>query len=271
MKKVLLSVALLFTSSVANAAGLYLSAGYGVGDPDMSYSTTTCASDDVNCYGDAITLLPGWPAGTPNAQGYEASAWAAGLKEEYFYNTEDTSTTSFAIGWAIPKNPFRFEAEYQKTKFKSPNYVMRINDPNGKWCESGSDVCVSTPYYDFDVNFYQPTDISVDSYMANVYFEIPGLGALDPYIGYGIGMSKVDFTFYDAAGQSITGGSDGNVSSHQFIAGLEYRLTDTPFIIGAEYRQFKVDFDERDDKVPYELEHNYFMLKLKYDFVSDVF
>ena len=79
----------LFTSSVANAAGLYLSAGYGVGDPDMSYSTTTCASDDVNCYGDAITLLPGWPAGTPNAQGYEASAWAAGLKEEYFYNTED--------------------------------------------------------------------------------------------------------------------------------------------------------------------------------------
>ena len=172
MKKVLLSVALLFTSSVANAAGLYLSAGYGVGDPDMSYSTTTCASDDVNCYGDAITLLPGWPGGTPNAQGYEASAWAAGLKEEYFYNTEDTSTTSFAIGWAIPKNPFRFEAEYQKTKFKSPNYVMRINDPNGKWCESGGGVCVSTPYYDFDVNFYQPTDINVSSYMANVYFDI---------------------------------------------------------------------------------------------------
>ena len=31
----------------------------------------------------------------------------------------------------------------------------------------------------------------------------------------------------------------------------------------------KVDFDERDDKVPYELEHKYVMFKLRYDFISE--
>ena len=326
MRKALLGLALVLGTSNANAAGLYLSAGYGQADPDMVYTTTTnCSnpSDGVSCssagnlgYNSSLLDLAGFPNGYKLADynattkiGYQAADWDAGLKEKYDYDTKNSTTMSFAVGWDISQNPFRFELEYQKTKFKSPGYAWNIYDPNGNYyaamyqtdatggfnqCLNG--ICInptdtySASVYNFDVSFYQDMTASVDAFMANVFFEIPGLGPVDPYIGFGYGKAKVNFDFtnpkyveQDTDGDGIadtvtfvgteksSGGSDGYVNAKQFIIGVEYRFDETPFIAGIEYRQFKVDFDERDEKDPYNLEHKYVMFKLRYDFISDEF
>ena len=51
-------------------------------------------------------------------------------------------------------------------------------------------------YLDFEASFYKDMDASVDSYMGNVYFEIPGFGSIDPYIGYGFGFSRLNYDLY---------------------------------------------------------------------------
>ena len=316
MKRVLLGLALVLGASSANAAGLYLSAGYGKANPDLSYTgKTKCSnpSDSFSCpkggegYDESYYDLAGFPNGSKLADynsskklGYQAADWNSGLSEKYDYNTTGSSTMAVAVGWDISQNPFRFELEYQKTKFKSPGYKWSVNDPEGYYlagkyqedltssdtgftgnCVRG--VCVdpadalATKSYDFDVSFYEDMTASVTSFMANAYFEIPGLGPVDPYIGLGIGKAKVDFDFVvptdDGKGnittETVSGGSDGNVNAKQLILGIEYRFEESPLIAGIEYRQFKVDFDERDDKDPYSLEHKYVMFKLRYDFISD--
>ena len=287
MKKIIFSLALLCYATSVEAAGLYLSAGYGKKAPDYSAKLYSCSSNGENtflngCYGADAINLPGWPNGTNkvqiNGQEYEAADWPEGLNETWDYNTSGGKTMAFAIGWAIPQNPFRFEFEYQKMDFSSDGYVMSIHDPNGAWClVSSIDAAgncpdyIDTSRYDFDISFYNPgMSADVKTYFANVYFEIPGFGPIDPYIGYGFGQSKVDFTLYDGVG-FVSGGSDGNVSAQQFMAGVEYRISETPFILGVEYRQFKTDFNERDDHVYHELEHKYVMFKLRYDFISNSF
>ena len=337
MKKVLLGLALVLGASSANAAGLYLSAGYGKADPDLKYSTKTvctnpndpesCVSGGSETYGNGLLDLPGFPNGKVLGEynatskiGLQASDWDAGLNEEYDYETKSSGTTAFAVGWDISQNPFRFELEYQRTKFKSPGYKWRVNDPQGRYfygtyandpttengyedgiytdsagqvipnCVNG--ICLNfgkyldTTSYDFDINFYNDMESTVDAYMGNIYFEIPGFGPIDPYIGYGYGKAKVNFDFmvptYGVDNQgnltdqivsmnAVSGGSDGYVNAKQLILGVEYRFDETPFIAGIEYRQFKVDFDERDEKDPYNLEHKYVMFKLRYDFISDEF
>ncbi|MBR1544666.1 MAG: hypothetical protein IJ638_01830, partial [Alphaproteobacteria bacterium] len=144
---------------------------------------------------------------------------------------------------------------------------------------SGNEGATSASSYDFDVSFYGDMKTNVDSLMANVYFEIPGFGSIDPYVGFGYGKSKVKFDYlvpnYDEDGETIvsydtlSGGSDGYVNAQQFIAGVEYRFDETPLIAGIEYRQFKTDFNEKEDKDPYKFEHKYVMFKLRYDFISD--
>ncbi len=317
MKRVLLGLALVLGASSANAAGLYLSAGYGKSDPDLSYTTKSKCSDPTNqtmCtvesegYEESLKELPGFPNGYKLADynsskkiGYQAADWGAGLNEKYDYNTNGGETMALAVGWDISQNPFRFELEYQKTKFKSPGYRWTVVDPEGNYfmgkysndvdesnpegytnCLNG--VCVNlnkslpASEYNFDVSFYQEMSASVDSLMANAYFEIPGFGPIDPYIGLGIGKAKVEFDFAvpeaDENGtitgvSNLSGGSDGMVAAKQLILGVEYRFEESPLIAGIEYRQFKTDFDERDDKTPYKFEHKYVMLKLRYDFISD--
>ncbi len=318
MRKVILGLALILGASNANAAGLYVSAGYGRSNPDLKSSAITefgsadkcidANGEEVFCYEDALDL-PGFPNGNVLANyngsvGYQAADWRAGALEGYDYETKSGNTMALAIGWDISQNPFRLEFEYQKTKFKSPGYVWTVygnEEVNGylagqygdkptwsgegdtPWVKTGTnatlgDVWVNTNIEDggiesnsyvFDVSFYDDMSATVDSYMLNAYFEIPGFGAVDPYIGFGYGKAKVNYDFANEDGSVASGGSDGYVNAQQLIAGVEYRFNESPIIAGVEYRQFKVDFDERDDKVPYELEHKYVMFKLRYDFISE--
>ena len=303
MKKILLTTALVLSATIANeaqSAGLYLGAGYGRIDPKLSFSTLSAASGDYGLQ-DSVA---GWPSRNDdspdmgNALGYQAADWEAGHPETDTYHTKKGNEYSLAIGWKIPRNPFSFELEYKMMDFDSSGYTLQVNDPLGSLygivetdCADGTvtDGCVTdgkTHYiidtdgtlgappidvssYTFDINYTRPMETKINALMLNVYVEIPGLGPIDPYIGYGYGRAKSEFTFYDEAGTEFTGGSDGFVKASQYMLGVDYRITGTPWIIGAEYRKFKSDFDEKDDKIPYKSENKSIMLKVKYDFVSD--
>ncbi len=348
MKKFLLGFALVFAGSAANAAGLYISAGYGKSDPEFNISelskdSSLCWDSSANSgaggwssscpYGSEYEYMPGFPNGKVLANygevmdsngnilpgvGLQAAEWRAGLPENYDFKTKDGNTMAFAVGWDVSQNPFRFEFEYQKTKFKSPGYYLVINtgeidlyegmyqdpaiDPSSPFAEQtvnvdgnditncGNGICINAgelagtknpkkaDFLDFDASFYKDGNMDVDAYMGNVYFEIPGFGSIDPYIGYGFGVAKLKYDLwipeYDNTGK-VNGGdyissSSAYENANQIIAGVEYRFDETPVIVGVEYRQFKATFKE-DDGAKDDFKHKYVMFKLRYDFISDEF
>ena len=345
MKRLLLGLALTFAGSAANAAGLYLSAGYGKSNPEFSISELSADSGDCwdsynntwnpNCaYGPEYQYIAGFPTGKVLANydpgsgiGLQADDFPAGLPSNYDFEIKEGNTKAFAVGWDLSQNPFRFEFEYQKTKFKSPGYTLVIDtgpipvfhgmyqDPEaagypagtpaamdnnpadgGNYADDGNNcangICInknewgtnpSTPatlydYLDFEASFYKDMDASVDSYMGNVYFEIPGFGSIDPYIGYGFGFSRLNYDLYipdyDTSGniseiKKYTATS-AYENATQLIAGVEYRFDETPVIFGVEYRQFKTKFKDEEGSTD-DFKHKYVMFKLRYDFISDEF
>ena len=311
MKKVLLTTALILSATIAQdaySAGLYLGAGYGRVDPKLSYSSPTLDSADYGLES-SVAGWPERDDTSPDAGnffGYQAAPWQAGLPETDTYKTKKGDQYSFAIGWKIPRNPFSFELEYNMMNFDSTGYNLNVFDPDGLMyavietdCPTYDDLkaqvvsgtaCtpdgtvhyfadidgvvdspIRTMQYDFDINFVKPMETKINALMLNVYFEIPGFGPIDPYIGFGIGKAKTEYNFYDENGMEYTGGSDGFVSAKQYMLGVDYRISGTPWIVGAEYRKFQSDFDEKDDKTPYKSENKTLLLKVKYDFVSDKF
>lgn len=278
MKKVLiLSSVLMLSAYNANAAGLYIGAGYGNSDPDFTINTLTIASDDQEYIDNGWYEISGWPEvdlgdgsqhyAKPNADGYWASPWGADLPEKWVFDTEKTKTFSFSVGWAIPRNPFRFEFEYLKSSFKSTGMMMYVYPKDGAWVnEQGT--TIPTDVYEFDLGLGPSEALNVDatSYMANVLFEIPGFGNVDPYIGYGYGVTKLDAEVFGSKS-----GSD-NETTTQLIAGVEYRVSDTPLILGLEYKKLKMD-QAKEKSAPddgsFDYKHDMIMFKVKYDFISD--
>lgn len=279
MKKNLfiISLFLLGLSNIdsAHSAGLYISAGYANAEPDVSLNTLTASSSDTGPGGAyaGFDAIYGWPTSNDsNASGLWAKPWNAGLPEKWEFYPSKSNTYSVAIGWAIPKNPFRFELEWLKTSFDVRDWSMFIYPgADGAWCDqnNGNGTCYPTGSYQFDLAYedFEIRDFDVNSYMLNVLFEIPGFGNIDPYIGYGYGFTKIDTT------QTGISGGTNNESSHQLIAGVEYRVPDSPLIIGLEYRKLSMDTgDERDDaNTSFDYSQDMIMFKIKYDFVSDTF
>ncbi|MGN0929420.1 MAG: outer membrane protein [Alphaproteobacteria bacterium] len=275
MKKVLLTGAMILLGSYgAQASGLYFGVGYSQSKPDMKVNTITASSSDTGV-GEAyegMNGIYGWPGSNESKlNGTWAKPWSAGLPEEWKFYPEKTNTYSFSVGWAIPRNPFRFEFEYLKTSYKVRDWDMIVRDPNGAWCSDNTCSGTQTPTtsYLFDL-YYEDFEIrknDITSYMLNVLFEIPGLGNIDPYIGFGYGFSKIDTSI-----SGIKGGTD-NEATQQYIAGVEYRVPDSPLIVGIEYRKLKMDdAKERDEpESSFKYENDIIMFKVKYDFISDVF
>ena len=275
MKRFLLATAMVLGVSYnASASGLYFGLGYSQSKPDIKLNTITGSSSDTGVDGvyEGLGDLYGWPGSDhSNAEGLWAKPWDEGLDEVWKFYPEKTNTYSFSVGWAIPKNPFRFEFEFLKTSFKVKDWDMIINDPDGAWCSNNT--CTGdefpTNQYVFDLTAeydWEVRSFDFKTYMLNVLFEIPGFGNIDPYIGFGYGFTKLDTEL-----DGVKGGTD-NETTTQYIVGVEYRVPDSPLIVGLEYKKLKMDEgDERDDSfTSFEYEQDIIMFMLKYDFISDI-
>lgn len=111
-------------------------------------------------------------------------------------------------------------------------------------------------------------DASSDIYMGNVYFEIPGFGDLDPYIGYGKGKAKVKYkTYIDTFSY--------DADAEQYIGGVEVKMGDSPYILGLEYRRLTLNMKYTGSEYDLgvcrgnELKDSSIMFKLRYDFPPD--
>lgn len=91
----------------------------------------------------------------------------------------------------------------------------------------------------------------VDAFMLNATGVIPLIPFIDPYVGLGWGYARHNHA---------------NTTAWQALAGVEYAFATNPFVIGAEYRFFKLteDCGKRQNESKY---HTHgLMLKLKYTF-----
>lgn len=276
MKKILLAGAiLLFSGYNAQASGLYFGLGYSQSKPDMKFNTISGASSDTGPDGiyEGLADLPGWPGSNDaNEDDLWAYRWDEDLPEVWKYYPESTSTYSFSVGWAIPQNPFRFEFEFLKTSFKVKDWDMMIYPgSDGKWCsdQTCSGDTIPTNEYIFYLTADSDAEVmkfDVNSYLVNVLFEIPGLGDVDPYVGFGYGFSKIK------SKNKYGSGGTNNEPTHQFIVGVEYRVPESPLIVGLEYKKLKMNEGEEIDEPfsSFEYKEDIIMFKLKYDFISDV-
>ena len=296
-KKILLSLLCLYGTDIY-AGGLYLSGSYSnQNSSNMSYETVTSASNE---YEGLKGTVGGFPEGKPNNEGWRAEPFSAGLKEQHIYNIDKGNSFSFGVGWQIPKNPLRIELEYQKLKSSVSGFDMNVYDPAGKvrymkpkmidnprYKPDGStpneppvihngdfdptEETRATNVYEFGMNFLKPYTFTIDSIIANVLFEIPVLGIVDPYVGFGVG--KVLVKNMPSKDSDLVGtyeGSNGYVTATQYIGGIEVRIPETPLIFGVEYKYLLSKFMEKDDNLPYTVNNQSVLFKIKYDFISDI-
>jgi opacity protein-like surface antigen len=250
-----------------------------------------------------------------------------GGTEKWKFKGSGSLTFSLFAGWDFPLSPFRMELEYARTSFKVKSFTLDIFSQGDVTVDDsleyaamdfddvfGSDGAFSGSY-SLDFGSSETLDVTTNTLMVNTFFEIPGLDAIDPYIGVGVGTFSMDvkggwvqpdwsvgwfmpgesgacgvYTFDEgcdsdvgfpgAPANMITGIK--NRMAFQIMLGVEYRIPETPYIFGLEYRNLKVDNAEDKNNNSAErlyvwdnwnitLNHSQFMMKFRYDFVGDEF
>jgi len=100
------------------------------------------------------------------------------------------------------------------------------------------------------------TDIKADSLMLNGFYDFNRDGAIQPYVGVGVGYAKVD----------ISGDDDDSSWAWQAMAGLAMPISDN-LILDAAYRFFRVeDLEFENGSVDADYEHQAVTVGLRYQF-----
>jgi opacity protein-like surface antigen len=271
---------------VVDSAGnpIFKDGASDTGGTDDLYVTWPIYPDYDTLFGEA------WPAYyDPDADQivvyYEDGAWnmSDALVEKKTMKADAATSMIVFAGWDFARSPFRIEGEVSDTKFAANKFDMSIkgvtpygdqvdfafNDiPTGFSCPGDVDdagLCVSPSTIG--------TDVKLRTMMVNMLFEIPGFENIDPYVGVGVGVANL----------TLSGGLEGSVKGYramQYIAGIEYKIPETGWIVGAEYRMFsmKKGGEDSNDKVEtyideayIDLDYNSIALKVRYDFVSEDF
>ncbi len=268
MKKSLLLSGLLLISSVANASGLYVSLGYSNADPEFEQRGYALDSTDSFYDNLGFNLSDKWPSSTSYPR-YEDWAASSNLKQEVSAEYNNGKKYSVALGYNFSKTPFSLEFEYQSMKADISKLNLTIHNPDGKLYTSANPTYDDVKTYDFSFNPTDPSnsfDITdkFEIYMGNIKFEIPGFGALDPYVGYGWGKAKIKENFEGTI-------DNYDASAKQILAGAEIRFGNSPWVVGAEWK--KLTLKQKDsqlvdtwNKLGAEWKDSSVMFKVKYDF-----
>lgn len=104
---------------------------------------------------------------------------------------------------------------------------------------------IETTYYASEVDTLTVTgtslgagaDVTALSFMVNAYWDFENSSAFTPYLGVGIGGANVEFENLTILGFSIPGDQDDTQFAYQFMAGVDYSLTEM-MMLGLSYRYF---------------------------------
>ena len=293
MRKYILPVLVLaLLPRAASASGLYLSAGYS--RPSSSFESKQPLPAPGNFYNAISATCPDcwqynfaddtyasqhvnyWPD-SDEGDDLGIVEWDNKTIGTMSFHPKDKNAYIYAIGWDFGGTPFRIELEQSKTSFSSDGFSLTMpqscaagnlaNCSNG-WGSPDDDPVVGD-YYTFSLNGYQGgfMNATISNIMINTYFVLPFFGNFDPYVGVGIGKTKINTKF-----NGYSGGT-GSENSVQFMLGCEYWIPDTSWIVGLEYRMLNVsDRQEIDDPNNYmTMSQRSIVFKLRYDFMSDDF
>ena len=114
-----------------------------------------------------------------------------------------------------------------------------------------TDVRVEGEYLRIHPQLKNKSKASLDAFMINTYANIPLTPIIDPYAGFGLGITRFEHE---------------NAPAYQFMLGAEYELPFMPASVAAEYRYFKVTEDGGARGEIAKLHSNILMLKLRYAF-----
>ncbi len=150
--------------------------------------------------------------------------------------TYDTGIVgSLAAGYDFA-NPMRMEVEFIRQK----NDLDRIS-------------------YDSALGTFDEGDLTTKSFMLNGFYDIKTGSPWTPFIGAGIGWSKIDL---DTPGIDISDNDD--VFTYQFIGGVAYTFNEQ-WSLDAQYR-FIGTSDATIDGADFDFNSNNLMLGLRYSF-----
>ncbi len=150
--------------------------------------------------------------------------------------TYDTGIlASLAAGYDFA-NPMRLEIEFMRQK----NDLDRLS-------------------YDNLYGNFTEGDLTTKSFMFNGYYDISTGSAWTPFVGAGIGFSKLDL---DTPGLDFS--DNDNVFTYQFIGGVAYAFNEQ-WSVDAEYR-FIGTGDATIDGADFDFNSNNLMLGLRYSF-----
>ena len=100
-------------------------------------------------------------------------------------------------------------------------------------------------YLQADIDKFSALGVSLDAgadvntwgYMLNGYYDFENSSALTPYLGVGIGAAHVEIKNASLLGYSIPGKDKDTEFAYQFIAGIDYSVSQQ-MMVGLSYRYF---------------------------------
>jgi opacity protein-like surface antigen len=113
-------------------------------------------------------------------------------------------------------------------------------------------------YANFYGNFNEG-DLKTHSFMVNGFYDIDTGSPWTPFVGIGIGLSKLDIN-----GPDFHYSDSDNVFAYQFIGGVAYAINDQ-WSLDAQYR-FMGTGDATIDEAEFDFNSNNLMLGLRYSF-----
>jgi opacity protein-like surface antigen len=179
-------------------------------------------------------------------------AWTDKAKVEssgtYKFDVDDGAMMGFKLGANIPSAPFA-NLEVEFFHIFSQDISQQIHYSGANYIQAGPD-----------------SDVYLNNVMFNLVIRYPA-GNVRPYIGVGIGYSKMEI---GGTYTALINGTTYTVSdpsedafAYQFMAGINYRI-DRYFSLDAGYRYFAADADISGADISYRA--NIFTLGLNYHF-----
>lgn len=183
--------------------------------------------------------------------------WGEGSPETWASNASKGIFFSIAAGYTLMRSPLRFEVEYVSLSNKLQFMSAHIDS---------SATLIDFNKFDLELGIEAQDRQSLSGFMANGYFSFP-VPVVDPYIGVGLGYlsGSTDYNEKNGVPKFATDSGFG----YQYMIGAEYRIPNTGFIFGLEYRSISLSDVPVNNEGNGSISANGFLVKFRYDPIEE--
>lgn len=208
MKKTIMAAAVLAASGSAYANGVYVEAGIGYYDADVSTDTYSGSSGGIT--------------------------WN-NLKADIDYDND--VAFGIELGMSIADN-VRLAVSYAQTSFDFDGATVSGTATDGTTTISGSAPVTRSDLDSLGLSW----DNDVDILMLNAYYDFNSTNGLTPFVGVGIGQADIQNAQDDETTISISAGAKYEISPNTYVGGkiAYYRIDGPTDSLGITYEDVDV-------------------------------